>query len=219
MYSCACGAQWRTQGGLEPPPPPIILTYKNNGTKYHNLCWIRIFKAWIRIFKAWIRIFKAWIRIFKPWIRIFKPWIRILKQWGTVAGGGGGGGGLYQIMVPNITICFGASGTRKHTNKHIKLLSHYSNISNNEFDIPSIIFERFAYLKPTPKAYMLKISPPPPPIFREVSATGGAPCFFAEIIKKVRNHRCTTFTISKSNLPQTETKATGHHFKYVRPKS
>ncbi len=29
--------------------------------------------------------------------------------------------------------------------KHIKLLSHYSNISNNEFDIPSIIFERFAY--------------------------------------------------------------------------
>ncbi len=47
--------------------------------------------------------------------------------------------------------------------KHIKLLSHYSNISNNEFDIPSIIFERFAYLKPTPKAYMLKISPPPPP--------------------------------------------------------
>ncbi len=47
--------------------------------------------------------------------------------------------------------------------KHIKLLSHYSNISNNEFDIPSIILERFAYLKPTPKAYMLKISPPPPP--------------------------------------------------------
>ncbi len=41
--------------------------------------------------------------------------------------------------------------------KHIKLLSHYSNISNNEFDIPSIIFERFAYLKWTPKAYMLKI--------------------------------------------------------------
>ncbi len=40
--------------------------------------------------------------------------------------------------------------------KHIKLLSHYNNISNNEFDIPSIIFERFAYLKPTPKAYMLK---------------------------------------------------------------
>ncbi len=54
--------------------------------------------------------------------------------------------------------------------KHIKL-SHYSNISNNEFDIPSIIFERFAYLKWTPKAYMLKISPPPPPIFRKVSAT------------------------------------------------
>ena len=49
------------------------------------------------------------------------------------------------------------------TVKHIKLLSHYSNISNNEFDIPSIIFERFAYLKPTPKAYMLKISPAPPP--------------------------------------------------------
>ena len=46
--------------------------------------------------------------------------------------------------------------------KHIKLLSHYSrNISNNEFDIPSIIFERFAYLKWTPKAYMLK-SPPFP---------------------------------------------------------
>ena len=44
--------------------------------------------------------------------------------------------------------------------KHIKLLSHYSNISNNEFDIPIIIFERFAYLKRTPKAYMLKISPP-----------------------------------------------------------
>ncbi len=46
--------------------------------------------------------------------------------------------------------------------KHIKLLSHYSNISNNEFDIPSIIFERFAYLKPTPKAYMLKIAKCPP---------------------------------------------------------
>ena len=46
--------------------------------------------------------------------------------------------------------------------KHIKLLTHYSNISNNEFDIPSIIFERFAYLKWTPKAYMLKISSPPP---------------------------------------------------------
>ena len=43
-------------------------------------------------------------------------------------------------------------------------------ISNNEFDIPSIIFERFAYLKPTPKAYMLKFRPHPP-IFREVSAT------------------------------------------------
>ena len=38
--------------------------------------------------------------------------------------------------------------------KHIKLLSHYSNISNNEFDIPSIIFERFAYRKRTPKAYI-----------------------------------------------------------------
>ena len=53
----------------------------------------------------------------------------------------------------------------------IKLLSHYSNISNNEFDIPSIIFERFAYLKPIPKAYMFKISPippPPPAIFREL---------------------------------------------------
>ena len=25
--------------------------------------------------------------------------------------------------------------------------------------------------------------------------------------------------MSKSNLPQTKTKATGHHFKYVRPKS
>ncbi len=35
--------------------------------------------------------------------------------------------------------------------------------SKLEFDIPSIIFERFAYLKPTPKAYMLKISRPPPP--------------------------------------------------------
>ena len=33
----------------------------------------------------------------------------------------------------------------------------------NEFDIPSIIFERFAYLKWTPKAYMLKICLPPPP--------------------------------------------------------
>ncbi len=44
--------------------------------------------------------------------------------------------------------------------------------SNNEFDIPSIIFETFAYVKQTPKAYMLKISPPPPPIFREVSTTG-----------------------------------------------
>ena len=38
--------------------------------------------------------------------------------------------------------------------KHIKLLSLYSDISNNEFDIPSIIFERFAYLKGTPKAFI-----------------------------------------------------------------
>ncbi len=99
----------------------------------------------------------------------------------TVAHTGGGGGGG---RVPNNgtkyhnLCCLGASGTRKHPiYKHIKLLSHYSNISNNEFDIPSIIFQRFAYLKPTPKAYMLKIlpppspPPPPPPIFREVSAT------------------------------------------------
>ncbi len=33
------------------------------------------------------------------------------------------------------------------------------------------------------------------------------------------NQRCTTFTMSKSNLPQTKTKATGHYFKYVRRKS
>ena len=78
-------------------------------------------------------------------------------------------------MVPNITICVVQEQVEQGNTpiyKHIKLLSHYSNISNNEFDIPSIIFERFAYLKWTPKAYMLKISPPPPPIFREVSATG-----------------------------------------------
>ena len=42
------------------------------------------------------------------------------------------------------------------------LLSHYGNISNNEFDIPSIIFKRFAYLKRTPKAYMPSTPPPPP---------------------------------------------------------
>ena len=81
----------------------------------------------------------------------------------TVADTREGGGGGTHVEQGNTPIY-----------KYIKLLSHYSNISNNEFDIPSIIFERFAYLKPTPKAYMLKISPPPPPpppIFRQVSAT------------------------------------------------
>ena len=88
-----------------------------------------------------------------------------------VRGAKGGGGGKVLTCENNgikyhNLCCLGASGTRKHTNiyKHIKLLSHYSrNTSNNEFDIPSIIFERFAYLKWTPKAYMLKISPPAPP--------------------------------------------------------
>ena len=48
----------------------------------------------------------------------------------------------------------------------------------------------------------------------------GLHCLFAKIVKKkVRNQRCTTITMFKSNLLQTETKATGHHFKYVRPKS
>ncbi len=46
-----------------------------------------------------------------------------------------------------------------------------------------------------------------------------SPLPFRHYCKKVRNQRCTTFTMSNSNLPQTETKATGHHFKYVRPKS
>ena len=42
---------------------------------------------------------------------------------------------------------------------------------------------------------------------------------FRQNCKKVGNQRCTIFTTSKSNSPQTENKATGHHFKYVRPKS
>ena len=58
-------------------------------------------------------------------------------------------------MVPNITICVVEEQVEQGNTpiyKHIKLLSHYSNISNKEFDIPSIIFERFAYLIRTPKA-------------------------------------------------------------------
>ena len=55
-------------------------------------------------------------------------------------------------MVPNITICVVKKQVEQGNTpvyKRIKLLLHYSNISNNEFDIPSIIFERFAYVKPT----------------------------------------------------------------------
>ena len=47
------------------------------------------------------------------------------------------------------------------------------------------------------------LSPLPPP-----------PLPFRQNCKKVRNQKCT-----KSNWPQTETKATGHHLKYVQPKS
>ncbi len=43
----------------------------------------------------------------------------------------------------------------------------------------------------------------------------GPPCLLVKIVKKGRNQRCITFTMSKSNLPQTETKATENHFKYV----
>ncbi len=44
-------------------------------------------------------------------------------------------------------------------------------------------------------------------------------CMWSPLHFHQKNQRCTTFTMSKSNLPQTEAKATGHHFKYVRPKS
>ena len=47
-----------------------------------------------------------------------------------------------------------------------------------------------------------------------------SPLPFCQNCKKVRNQRCITFTMSKSIYHKLKPiKATGHHFKYVRPKS